>query len=69
MVAAGSGVAVTPLPQILTSPVCAALSMGHVTVSVGVAHALQVMTLVVKSGGIDGGVQVAWSPRQVSCIV
>lgn len=69
IVAAGAGVAVTPLPQMLTKPVCAALSTGQVMVSVGVVHALQVITLVVKSGGIDGCVQVAWSPVQISWIV
>lgn len=58
-----------PLPQMLTKPVCAPLSTGQVMVRVGVAHALQVMTLVVKSGGIEGCVQVAWSPVQVSWIV
>lgn len=69
IVAAGAGVAVTPFPQMLTQPVCASVSIGQVTVSVGVAHALHVMTLVVKSGGIDGCVQVAWSPVQTSWIV
>lgn len=53
----------------LTKPVCAALSKGQVMVRVGVAQALQVTTLVVKSGGTDGCVQVAWSPVQVSWIV
>lgn len=65
----GIGVAVTPFPQMLTCPVCAALSIGQVMVSVGVAQAVQVMTLVVKSGGIDGCVQAAWSPMQISWIV
>lgn len=69
IVDAGAGVAVTPFPQMLTQPVCASLLTGQVMVNVGVAHALHVMTLVVKSGGMAGCVQVAGSPSRVSRIV
>lgn len=66
---AAVGVAVTPLPQMLTEPVRSAVSTGQVMSCVGSGHTSHVTTVVTKSGGTAGVVQIAWSPVQTSWMV
>lgn len=49
-----AGVAVTPLPPIVTSPVWAASSTGQVMVWVSCSHTPQVTTVLMKLGGMAG---------------
>lgn len=57
-----AGVAVTPFPYIVTFPVRAASSTGHVMVWVFSTHTPQVTTVLMKFGGTFGRVQVSESP-------
>lgn len=57
-----AGVAVTPFPYIVTFPVRAASSTGHVMVWVFSTHTPQVTTVLMKFGGMFGRIQVSEAP-------
>lgn len=64
-----AGLAVTPLPYMVTSPVWAAFSTGQVMVWVFCSHTPQVTTVLMKLGGMAGWVQDFGLPVQTSVMV
>src|SRR5438552_3942658 len=64
----GVGVAVTPLPLMVTEPVVVCI-VGTIMVMVGVAHTGQVTTLVVNPGGIAGRIYAEGFPVHCSVMV